>query len=139
MGKWTGWRRIMDEDGVYFNKFDHDGPACYELGIGSPLGGRPKPVYAGKTNNEKGRMKSHLRNDSHLSWLIKSFVKKHGKILYYRAQAKPSVGDAENMEESLLKTYKYEWNSLQPGLGEIDGNAWAKRFDKGLVRSRKKR
>ena len=109
MSKWTKWRKLAEKNYWYDDKFDYEGPACYELGIGGPRYGNIKPVYAGETGNEKKRLSDYARHGSHLHNIIKKHLKQ-GHVLYYRAQAKRSKTAAKQMQNNLIKMYKYDWN-----------------------------
>lgn len=67
---WTG-PRLIAVKGKWFDEFfDHNGPACYELGTGGPRGGNVQWHYVGETGNERKRIECYARNGSHLSKII---------------------------------------------------------------------
>jgi hypothetical protein len=108
MGNWTAWRKLADKKFWYANEFDHEGPACYELGVGEPRNGNILPVYVGETANEKKRLIDYARHGSHPP--LTDFIDKHlkeGYTLYYRAQAMPSKSAAKRMQDNLLNRYQY--------------------------------
>ncbi len=109
MSNWTNWRKLADKKFWYNDQFDYDGPSCYELGIGGPRFGNIKPVYVGKTANEKKRLSDYARHGSHLSPIIDKHLRM-GYTLYYRAQAMLSEKDAKRMEDNLLQRFQYKWN-----------------------------
>ena len=85
---WTGWRKIAERSRWFDDEIDHDGPACYELGLGGPLGGDMRIVYVGETVNEKSRVIAYASHGSHLARIIRSALR-DGWSLFYRAQARP--------------------------------------------------
>lgn len=106
---WTGWRKLA-EDGVWFDdKFDYDGPTCYELALRGPRGGQHTVVYCGHTINEKRRMQTYGRDGSHLAKIIRSHLK-DGWHLYYRGWAFRTKPNAEDMERRMLANFDYDWN-----------------------------
>ncbi len=109
MGNWTYWRKLADKKFWYDDKFDYEGPACYELGIGGPRYRNIQPVYVGETGNEKKRLSDYARHGSHLAHIIAQDIKK-GYSLYYRAQAMLSKKDAKRMQNNLLQRFQYAWN-----------------------------
>jgi len=109
MSNWTGWRKLADKKLWYNNKFDHDCPACYELGVGAPRYGNIQPVYVGETVNEKTRLSSYAHHGSYRSSIIDKHLLK-GYTLYYRAQAMPSKSAAKRMQDNLLQRFQYAWN-----------------------------
>jgi len=109
MSRWTEWRKLADKKYWYPNEFDYEGPACYELGIGGPNYDNIQPVYVGETSNEKERLSIYARHGSNLADIIEYHLNR-GFTLYYRAQALPSKEDAKNMQDNLLRRYKYPWN-----------------------------
>jgi hypothetical protein len=110
MGRWTKPRKIADKNFWYSEEFDYEGPACYELIIAGPRRGKAQIVYVGETGNEKTRISGYARHGSHLSEIIDLYLEK-GWCLYYRSQALPSKESAINMQNRLLKTHSYPWNS----------------------------
>lgn len=70
MNRWTRWRKIADRKYSYPVKSYWNGPACYELAIAGPRGGRLKIVYVGETNNLVGRMEEYADRGSHLNKII---------------------------------------------------------------------
>lgn len=108
---WTDWRKIADKKNWYDDQFDHDGPSCYELGVGGPNYGGIEPVYIGETNNEMKRMIQYAKNGSHLSEIIDDALNK-GYSLYYRAQALKTKNEAKKMQDSMLLRFKYDWNII---------------------------
>ena len=118
MARWTNWRKLADKNYWYDDEFDHEGPACYELGIGGPRYGNIQPYYVGETGNEKKRLSAYARHGSHLSDIIEDHLKR-GFTLYYRAQAMPSKKAAERMQNNLLDHHEYDWN-IQLNIKEED-------------------
>lgn len=80
---WTGWRLLAERNIWHSEDFDHDGPACYQLSIAGPRGGKRRIVYCGHTINERERMSSYGRDGSHLAEIIEHHLK-DGWCLYYR-------------------------------------------------------
>jgi hypothetical protein len=109
MVRWTEWRKLANKKYWYDYELDYDGPACYELGIGGPNYGGIRPVYVGETANERKRLSNYARHGSHLSHIIDDCLR-NDWTLYYRAVALPSKDAAIDMQGSLLKKYRYDWN-----------------------------
>jgi hypothetical protein len=112
MGRWTELRKISDKDYWYDDYLNYDGPACYELAIAGPRGGRPQIVYVGETGNERARLSCYARYGSHLTQIIDWHLKR-GWSLYYRAHALGSKEAAKRMQDSRLSRFFYPWNSAQ--------------------------
>jgi hypothetical protein len=106
---WTGWRKIAERSKWFGDEIDHDGPACYELGLGGPRGGDMRIVYVGETVNEKSRVIAYASHGSHLAQTIRSALR-GGWSLFYRAQARPSKLAAKATQDRLLRDYEYAWN-----------------------------
>src|ERR1700689_2415059 len=111
MSAWTRWRMIANHDEWFCDFLDWDGPACYELAIAGPHGGKLQPVYIGETKNERKRIIAYASHGSHLATIIKWHLKQ-GWHLYYRAQIKNSKKKAALMQNRLLEKFKYDWNVL---------------------------
>lgn len=107
--RWTNWRKIADRDHWYDDELDWDGPACYELGLRGPRGGRHKTVYVGETINERSRILCYAKNGSHLSSLIDEALER-GWYLYYHAILCQTKETAVALQNRLLYRYYYEWN-----------------------------
>jgi hypothetical protein len=90
---------------------DWDGPACYELAIGGPRGGRLRIVYVGETSNEKHRVAAYAQHGSHLSQIIHQHLR-DGWHLFYRARATRSKRAAVEVQNNLLDQWDYGWNIL---------------------------
>ena len=108
--RWTAWRKLAQGRNWYSEEFDHDGPACYELGIGGPRGGAITPVYVGETKNEKSRMALYARGDGHVESHIRAALRA-GKALYYRGVAMRTKKQAKNMQDRMLAKFTYDWNT----------------------------
>jgi len=106
---WTSWRPIAKGREWYSEDLDHEGPACYELGITGSRGGDRKTVYVGETANERKRIASYAAHGSHLSKIIDWHLKE-GWTLVYRAQAMPTKAAAVTMQNNLLGRFRYDWN-----------------------------
>lgn len=109
MARWTDWRKIADRYGWFSDLLDWDGPACYELAIAGPRGGKRIIVYVGETSNEKRRMAAYAQHGSHLSEIIHSHLNR-GWHLWYRARMARSKGEAVWMQDNLLSRWDYDWN-----------------------------
>jgi hypothetical protein len=109
MSAWTRWRKIADCRQWYDDRLDWDGPACYELAIGGPRGGKLQIVYVGETINERKRVAAYAAHGSHLAEIVAWHLKR-GWHLFYRAQAKVSKQHAIRMQNSLLAKFDYDWN-----------------------------
>jgi hypothetical protein len=107
---WTEWRKIAQGREWSSDEFDHDGPACYELGIRTPKGRNVTPVYVGETANEQRRIRLYASGNSHLEGEIGRALRV-GCTLLYRGQAKPSKREAKRMQDRLLDRYDYPWNT----------------------------
>jgi hypothetical protein len=110
LGGWTRWRKLADEEYWYDDYCDHDGPACYELGVGSDRG-TVAPTYVGETGNERRRMSAYARHGSHLSSTIDSYLDR-GYVLYYRGLAVDTKSEAREIQDFMLSNYEYEWNQI---------------------------
>ncbi len=110
MSNWTDWRKLAEKNKWFNDELDYDGPSCYELGIGGPNGGNIQPKYVGETKDEKKRMSQYAANGSHLGHLIDDALRR-GWSLYYRGQAMKSKADAKKMQDNLLSSYLYDWNT----------------------------
>ena len=117
MPRWTKWRKIADEKNWYPKELDWDGPACYELAIGGPRGGKLQIKYVGETSNEKKRVSAYAKHGSHLSQIIQDHLAQ-GWHLFYRAQTTNSKEEAIRRQDSLLADFDYDWN--------IQLNTWGK-------------
>jgi hypothetical protein len=106
---WTHWRKIADRWQWYGEHFDHDGPACYELGTGGPRGGAIQPHYVGETSNERSRIQCYAKHGSRLSKIIDWHLK-NGWYLYYRARCCATKEAAKQMQDNLLRAFQYDWN-----------------------------
>jgi len=112
---WTNWRKIAVGNEWFDEEFDHDGPACYELGIGRPRGRKVERVYVGETDNEQRRVKLYAQGHGHIEKEIRRELRS-GYVLYYRGQAKSSKGAAKKMQDRLLEKCDYPWNGpKKPG------------------------
>src|SRR5678816_2573492 len=107
--RWTDWRMLARGSEWFDGDFDHDGPACYELGTCGPRGGDPQPHYVGETSNERRRMFAYAQHGSHLSSIISTHLR-DGWTLCYRAVALDTKGSAKQMQDRLLRRHKYDWN-----------------------------
>lgn len=111
---WSGWRKLADKHEWYDEKFDYDGPTCYELAIRGPRGGGHITVYCGHTVNEDRRMRTYGRDGSHLAEIIHRHLK-DGWHLYYRGSCCGSKKLAEAMERRMLAKFDYRWNIILNG------------------------
>jgi hypothetical protein len=111
---WTNWRKIAEGNTWFGDALDHEGPACYELGLGGPRGGDIGPSYVGETGNERRRVVAYASHGSHLARIIRSHLRE-GWSLYYRAEAKPSKEAAKAMQDRLLEAFDYDWNIILNG------------------------
>lgn len=109
MSVWTQWRKIADSRHWIDDELDWDGPACYELAIGGPRGGRITTVYVGETVSERRRVIAYASHGSHLADIIRWHLKR-GWCLFYRAQLKRSKGAAIRTQDNLLARFDYDWN-----------------------------
>jgi len=117
MGQWTR-PRLIASGGEWFNEhFDYNGAACYELGTGGTRGGRIQWHYVGETGNERARISCYARNGSHLSETINWHLRR-GWCLYYRARAFATKELAKQMQDNLLRRFKYDWNTILNGDGD---------------------
>jgi hypothetical protein len=118
MGRWTK-PRLIASHGIWYvdADYDYDGPACYELGLAGPRGGRLKWMYVGETQNETHRIKCYARHGSHLSHLIDNAFEE-GWHLYYWSHAFTSKALAKKRQDELLATYDYPWNRI------LNGDRW---------------
>ena len=107
--RWTNWRKIADKDCWYADSLDWDGPACYELGLRGPRGGRHRTVYVGETLNERRRILTYAKTGSHLSELVIESLN-DGWHLYYHAILCQTKESAILLQNRLLFKYFYEWN-----------------------------
>ncbi|MCI0393116.1 MAG: GIY-YIG nuclease family protein [Acidobacteria bacterium] len=89
----------------------YDGPSCYMLGTGGPLGGNLEWHYVGHTVNERRRMCQYGRDGSHLSRIINYHLNQEWH-LWYRAISCGSKEAAGIMERAYLKKYIFDWNYL---------------------------
>lgn len=108
--RWTNWRKIADQEYWYDETLDWDGPACYELGLRGPRGGRHRTVYVGETLNEKRRIIAYAKNGSHISHFIDKALK-DGFHLYYHAILFRTKDEAITLQNRLLYKHYYEWNT----------------------------
>ena len=115
--RWTNWRKIADKEHWYDEEFDWNGPACYELGLRGPRGGRHRTVYVGETINERSRLLSYAKYGSHLSVLIDEALD-NGWHLYYHAIMCRTKEDAVTLQNRLLFRHYYEWNKKLNGWDE---------------------
>lgn len=106
---WTGWRYLANKREWFDNTLDHDGPACYELGMGGPRGGKIQAHYVGETLCERDRVCAYARSGSHLGQIICQHLN-DGWHLYYRAWAHPTKAAAKVMQDRLLARHRYDWN-----------------------------
>ena len=111
---WTGWRKIAERSVWFDDEIDHDGPACYELGLGGPRRGDMRIVYVGETVNEKRRVIAYASHGSHLAQIIRSALRS-GWSLFYRAQARPTKKAAKATQDRLLRDNEYAWNIVLNG------------------------
>lgn len=109
MSRWTAWRLIANRREWFDEELDHDGPACYELGIGGPRRGDIQAVYVGETSNERRRVCTYARSGCHLARIIDRHLR-DGWCLYYRAQMKHTKAAAIQMQNALLRRFEYHWN-----------------------------
>lgn len=107
---------MIASHGIWYTDalYDYDGPACYELGLFGPRGGRERWMYVGETSNEMSRIKCYARNGSHISELIDAALEE-GWHLYYQSHAFPTKELAKRRQDKLLATYDYPWNRLLNG------------------------
>lgn len=111
---WT-YPRLIAVKGEWFDdSFDYAGPACYELGTGGARGGNIQWRYVGETGNERKRITCYARNGSHLSKIINQHLNA-GWRLYYRARICSSKQAAKQMQDNLLRRFKYDWNTILNG------------------------
>jgi hypothetical protein len=108
---WTGWRLLANRKEWFDDRFDYDGPSCYELGTGGPSGGDIQPHYVGETKNERKRMGQYACHGSHLSETIDRHLEE-GWCLYYRGTALQTKAAAVEMQNRMLGYFKYDWNQL---------------------------
>jgi hypothetical protein len=108
---WTEWRLLAKKGKWYDDTFDYDGPSCYELGTGYQDGSGIQIHYVGETSNEETRMGCYGKHGSHLSEIIDDHLNR-GWCLFYRGRSHGSKPDALAMQNSLLASYKYDWNIM---------------------------
>jgi hypothetical protein len=108
---WTTWRLLANRKDWFDDRFDYEGPACYELGTGGPRGGAIQAHYIGETKNECSRMECYARHGSHLSDIIDDHLER-GWCLYYRGMSCASKKAAVAMQDRMLAKFKYDWNYL---------------------------
>lgn len=108
---WTRARRLACKGEWEDDKFDCDGPVCYELGTAGPRGGSIQWHYVGHTINEKSRMGCYGRDGSHLADIINQHLN-DGWWLFYRSWAFDTKQDAAAMERRRLKSKDYDWNII---------------------------
>lgn len=108
---WTQPRLLAYRNEWFDETLDHCGPACYEIGTGGPRGGGLKWHYVGETSNESARMCQYGRDGSHLSHLIRYHLRQ-GWHIWYHAQACASKQAAVEMQNRLLRQFKYDWNQV---------------------------
>lgn len=109
MGCWTDWRLLARGKEWFDDRFDYDGPCCYELGTGGSRGGNIQPHYIGETSNERARMAQYACHGSHLSKIIDWHLRK-GWCLYYRGYLVGSKKKAVAMQNRMLRKFRYDWN-----------------------------
>ena len=106
---WTHPRLLASKKEWYKDNFDHEGPACYEIGTGGPRGNAWH--YVGETVNEKKRMSRYGADGSHLSKKINYPWRFGGNgTSTTNACACPSKGAAKQMQDNLLG----RWVRLEP-------------------------
>jgi hypothetical protein len=105
---WTSWRKLAERSDWY-DEFDWDGPACYELALAGPRGGDLRIVYVGETSNEHARMATYGRDGSHLAEIIQQHLRA-GWCIWYRAESKKSKREAVAMQNRMLARFMYDWN-----------------------------
>lgn len=108
---WTNPRLLANKEEWFDASLDREGPACYEIGTGGPLGGKMEWHYVGETQNEKSRMTRYGRDGSHLSKIIERHLK-DGWHIWYRACACKTKAAAKRMQDNLLARYEYDWNII---------------------------
>lgn len=111
---WTSWRKLAIKGEWFDDKFDYDGPACYQLALRGPRGGRHTIVYCGHTVNEERRMQTYGRAGSHLAQPIQQHLR-DGWALYFRGWCCKSKESAEAMERRMLGKFDYDWNIILNG------------------------
>lgn len=109
MSRWTRWRLLTTRHLQRWNDstFDHHGPACYELGVGTRVTA-VEIVYIGETSDEARRMKEYASGRAHLWMKISAHLWGSTK-LYYRSQAKATKAEAKAMQDRLLARWGGEY------------------------------
>jgi hypothetical protein len=106
---WSRWRKLCDEDYLYNEHLDWDGPVCYELALGGPRGGGLEIVYVGESGNARQRLSRHGLERSHLRETIRAYLRQ-GWCVFCRVQRKESKSEAVRLQNSRLAKYSYPWN-----------------------------
>ena len=108
---WSGWRVLATCTKEYSRDIPYDGPACYELAIGTTPSNR-RIVYVGETGNLRRRLAAYARWGSHLCGSIDGYLAGPAK-LYYRYYRTPTKCEARIKEARLLLAYPdaYVWNT----------------------------
>jgi hypothetical protein len=108
---WSGWQVLATCTKEYTWDIPYDGPACYELAIGTSPGNR-RIVYIGETGSLRDRLSVYSKWGSHLYGYIDSYLAGPAK-LYYRYYKTPTKGKAQTKEARLLLAYPgvYRWNT----------------------------
>jgi hypothetical protein len=108
---WSGWRVLATCSEEYSWDIPYDGPACYELAIGTAPWNR-RIVYVGETGNLRSRLATYAKWGSHLCGYIDGYLAGPAK-LYYRYYKTPTKVEARMKEARLLLAYPdlYRWNT----------------------------
>lgn len=108
--QWSPWTKIAIKKGYFSERLpEFDGPAIYQLGIGSPQGGTVTIKYLGKADNLRKRITQYAGASSHLGDVIDPNLRR-GKALYYRYYRVNAPEKLLSLEKTHLRARKYDWN-----------------------------
>lgn len=114
MSNWSSWRKLCDQDYLYNEHLNWDGPVCYELAVGGPRAGGLEIVYVGESGNARQRLSMHGLERSHLRDTIRAHLRQ-GWCLFWRVQRKGSKWAAVELQNNLLARFDYPWNIKMTG------------------------
>jgi hypothetical protein len=107
---WTHWRILATRSYDWSVYISRDGPACYELAVGTRPSNR-RVMYVGETGDLRARLAGYARHGNHLWAALSDYLRGPAK-LYYRIYPTASKREAQAVEATRLRDSpeRYPWN-----------------------------
>ena len=111
MKNWSPWRCVRTSSKEADITFQKAVPVAYELGIGAPgPDGTLRRIYIDKTDDGHRRLGEYVSGNSHIESKIRLALDA-GDGLWWRSWECEDKARAKNIQDALLMTRTYPWNT----------------------------